>query len=141
MVKEKPSSFYRNHILLPIFISCTGWNMIRRTLGEAAPILIETNRLTQSNYALMNTVAFIVYGISKFVTSHIVKGNLFRIYSTIFLCVGIVAVFEGYLSSGVKPFYQSLFVLWVLNYALMGTLWPMICIIVKNWVPDEGELF
>lgn len=137
VVQEKTSSYYRNHILLPIFISCTGWNMIRRTLGEAAPILIENGMMNQSNYALMNTIAFIVYGLSKFITSHLAKGNLFQLYCILFLFVGIVSCFEGTLCLSSSSFIY-LFFFWVVNYALMGTLWPMICIIIKKWLPDEG---
>lgn len=137
VIQEKSSSYYRNHILLPIFISCTGWNMIRRTLGEAAPILIENGFINQSNYALMNTIAFIVYGLSKFITSHLAKGNLFKLYCILFLFVGIVSCFEGTLCSSSSSFIY-LFFFWVVNYALMGTLWPMICIIIKKWLPDEG---
>ena len=109
--------------------------MVRRTLGEAAPLLIKENTLKQSDYALINTVAFVMYGLSKFVTSHVIKGNLFKIYSIIFALVGIVGIIEGYVASN----FYSLFFLWTINYILMGTLWPIICIIIKNWLPDEGN--
>ena len=71
--------------------------MVRRTLGEAAPKLIDDGFLDQSNYASMNTVAFIIYGLSKFVTSHIAKTHLFLWYSILFGIVGVLTLLCGIL--------------------------------------------
>ena len=87
----------------------------------------------------MNTIAFVIYGLSKFITSHVAKGNLFNIYSILFSLVGIVSMIEGIVVSGETTSFFTLLTLWTLNYALMGTLWPIICIIIKNWLPDEGR--
>ena len=96
---KESRSFYFVHILLPLFMSCTGWNRVRRALGECAPHFIQRGFFTQSNYALMNTTAFIVYGLSKFITSHVVKGNLFRMYTLLFGMVGVLCSLEGLASS------------------------------------------
>lgn len=138
---NKSRSFYFFHILLPLFLSCTGWNMIRRALGECAPYFIQIGFFTQSNYALLNTTAFIVYGLSKFVTSHVVKGNLFVLYTILFGIVGIMCSLEGVASSATTGNYYAFFALWVTGYACMGTLWPIICIIFKQWVPDDCTSF
>ena len=29
------------------------------------------------------------------------------------------------------------FALWVVGYACMGTLWPILCIVFKQWLPDD----
>ncbi|KAM7453745.1 hypothetical protein BLSTO_05504 [Blastocystis sp. subtype 1] len=118
---KESRSFYFVHIPLPLFMSCTGWNMVRRALGECAPHFIQRGFFTQSNYALMNTTAFIVYGLSKFITSHVVKGNLFL----------------GLASSSTTGNYSVFFALWVVGYACMGTLWPILCIVFKQWLPDN----
>ena len=54
---KESRSFYFVHILLPLFMSCTGWNRVRRALGECAPHFIQRGFFTQSNYALVNTTA------------------------------------------------------------------------------------
>ena len=128
------------HILLPLFITCTGWNMVRRALGESAPNVIKQNFMNQANYATLNTSAFIVYGISKFVTSHVVKGNLFLLYTILFGIVGFMCSCEGFAASPTTGSFRSFFFLWVLNYMFMGTLWPIICIVFKQWVPDDCSL-
>ena len=115
--------------------------MVRRALGECAPHFIQRGFLTQSNYALMNTIAFIVYGLSKFVTSHVVKGNLFLLYSLLFGMVGVICSLEGLASSSTTGNYYVFFALWVVGYACMGTLWPIICIVFKQWLPDDCTLF
>lgn len=129
------TSFYVQKILFPLFLSCTSWNMVRRTLGEAAPKLIDEGFLDQSNYASMNTVAFIIYGLSKFVTSHIAKNHLFLWYSILFGIVGILTLLCGMFCSA---HYYLFFVSWVVNYMFMGTLWPIICIVFKRWFPESG---
>ena len=103
---KESRSFYFVHILLPLFVSCTGWNMVRRALGECAPHFIQREFFTQSNYALMNTTAFIVYGLSKFITSHVVKGNLFLVYTLLFGMVGILCSLEGLASSSTTGNYS-----------------------------------
>ena len=137
---KESRSFYFFHILLPLFMSCTGWNMVRRALGECAPHFIQRGFFTQSNYALMNTTAFIVYGLSKFITSHVVKGNLFRMYTLLFGMVGILCSLEGLASSSTTGNYSVFFALWVVGYAFMGTLWPILCIVFKQWLPDDCTL-
>ena len=134
---KESHSFYFIHILLPLFMSCTGWNMVRRALGEGAPHFIQRGFFTQSDYALMNTTAFIVYGLSKFITSHVVKGNLFRMYTLLFGMVGILCSLEGLASSSTTGNYSVFFALWVVGYACMGTLWPILCIVFKQWLPDN----
>ena len=134
---KESRSFYFVHILLPLFMSCTGWNMVRRALGECAPYFIQRGFFTQSNYALMNTTAFIVYGLSKFITSHVVKGNLFLVYTLLFGMVGILCSLEGLASSSTTGNYSVFFALWVVGYACMGTLWPILCIVFKQWLPDD----
>ena len=134
---KESRSFYFLHIPLPLFMSCTGWNMVRRALGECAPHFIQREFFTQSNYALMNTTAFIVYGLSKFITSHVVKGNLFRMYTLLFGMVGILCSLEGLASSSTTGNYSVFFALWVVGYACMGTLWPILCIVFKQWLPDD----
>ena len=114
-----------------------GWNRVRRALGECAPHFIQRGFFTQSNYALMNTTAFIVYGLSKFITSHVVKGNLFRMYTLLFGMVGILCSLEGLASSSTTGNYSVFFALWVVGYACMGTLWPILCIVFKQWLPDD----
>ena len=32
------------------------------------------------------------------------------------------------------------FALWVVGYACMGTLWPILCIVFKQWLPDNCTL-
>ena len=54
---KESRSFYFVHILLHLFMSCTGWNRVRRALGECAPHFIQRGFFTQSNYALVNTTA------------------------------------------------------------------------------------
>ncbi|KAK8831384.1 hypothetical protein WA577_001577 [Blastocystis sp. JDR] len=134
---KESHSFYFVRILLPLFMSCTGWNMVRRALGECAPHFIQRGFFTQSNYALMNTTAFIVYGLSKFITSHVVKGNLFRMYTLLFGMVGILCSLEGLASSSITGNYSVFFALWVVGYACMGTLWPILCIVFNQWLPDN----
>ena len=85
----------------------------------------------------MNTTAFIVYGLSKFITSHVVKGNLFRMYTLLFGMVGILCSLEGLASSSTTRNYSVFFALWVVGYACMGTLWPILCIVFKQWLPDD----
>ena len=137
---KESRSFYFVHILLPLFMSCTGWNRVRRALGECAPHFIQRGFFTQSNYALMNTTAFIVYGLSKFITSHVVKGNLFRMYTLLFGMVGILCSLEGVASSSTTGNYSVFFALWVVGYACMGTLWPILCIVFNQWLPDNCTL-
>ena len=134
---KESRSFYFVHILLPLFMSCTGWNMVRRALGECAPHFIQRGFFTQSNYALMNTTAVIVYGLSKFITSHVVKGNLFLVYTLLFGMVGILCSLEGLASSSTTGNYSVFFALWVVGYACMGTLWPILCSGFKQWLPDD----
>ena len=85
----------------------------------------------------MNTTAFIVYGLSKFITSHVVKGNLFRMYTLLFGMVGILCSLEGLTSSSTTGNYSVFFALWVVGYACMGTLWPILCIVFNQWLPDN----
>ena len=135
-----PSSFYALRILLPLFISCTGWNMIRRTLSEAAPKLIESKFLDQTNYATLNTLSFVVYGLTKFATSHIVKSRLFSLYSILFTIVGVFTFVCGMLCLQGPSMFPSFFCTWVLTYMCMGTLWPIICIIFKQWIPNNRTI-
>ena len=135
---HKSSSFYALHILLPLFLSCTAYSIVRRTIGEAAPKLISEGFMTQSNYAILNTSAFIIYGLSKFVTGRVAKSRLFLYYSILFLCVGIFTFFCGMFCGKGSSQFGSFFVAWVFNYMFMGTLWPIICIIFKQWLPDNS---
>ena len=80
---------------------------------------------------------FIVYGLSKFITSHVVKGNMFLMYTLLFGMVGILCSLEGLASSSTTGNYSVFFALWVVGYACMGTLWPILCIVFKQWLPDD----
>ena len=111
--------------------------MIRRTLGEAAPKLIESEFLDQSNYATLNTLAFVVYGLTKFATSHIVKSRLFALSSILFTVVGVFTFVLGMLCLQGPGAFPIFFGTWVLTYMCMGTLWPIICIIFKQWIPNN----
>ena len=135
---NKTSSFYALRILLPLFLSCTAYSIVRRTIGEAAPKLISEEFMTQSNYAILNTSAFIIYGLSKFVTGRVAKSKLFLYYSVLFLCVGIFTFFCGMFCGNGSSQFRSFFIAWVINYMFMGTLWPIICIIFKQWLPDHS---
>lgn len=131
----KPS--YGVQILLPLFLSCTAYNIVRRAIGEAAPALIETGFFERSDYAMINTVSFILYGLSKFFTSHLVKGNYFLLYSWISTVVCVLTFLCGITCSAVYPSFHLFFVLWSTNYIFIGSLWPIICIIIKQWIPDH----
>lgn len=141
VISRYSNSFYCKHILLPLFISCVAYNAVRRTLGEAAPTLIENGFFERSNYATINTVAFILYGLSKFFTSHIVRGNLFYLYSCLCIIVFVLTFLCGITCQGTYSSYVSFFIFWSLNYIVMGSLWPIICIIFKKWVPDDCIFF
>ena len=131
---RRTNSFYSVRILLPLFLSCICWNAIRRSLSEATPSFLQSGFFTQTDYALLNTLSFIVYGISKIVTSHFSRGNLFTQYSVLFLVVGCLTFFLSWCcSSGL--FYFSF--VWTINYMAMGTLWPVICLIFKKYLPDN----
>ena len=138
-VVGKSSSFYALRILLPLFLSCTSYNIVRRTIGEAAPKLIRDGFMSQSQYAILNTSAFIIYGLSKFVTGRVAKSNLFLLYSILFLFVGFFTLFCGMFCGEGSDRFGSFFLSWVVSYLFMGTLWPIICIIFKQWLPDNGK--
>ncbi|CBK20958.2 uncharacterized protein [Blastocystis hominis] len=86
---------------------------------------------------MINTVSFILYGLSKFFTSHLVKGNYFLLYSWISTVVCVLTFLCGITCSAVYPSFHLFFVLWSTNYIFIGSLWPIICIIIKQWIPDH----
>ena len=81
LAEKMDKSSYGVQILLPLFLSCTAYNIVRRAIGEAAPALIDNGFFERSDYAMINTVSFILYGLSKFFTSHLVKGNYFLFHT------------------------------------------------------------
>ena len=142
LAEKMVKTSYGVQILLPLFLSCTAYNIVRRAIGEAAPALIDNGFFERSDYAMINTVSFILYGLSKFFTSHLVKGNYFLLYSWISTVVCVLTFLCGITCSAVYPSFHLFFVLWSINYIFIGSLWPIICIIIKQWIPDHcSELF
>ncbi|PSU33180.1 MFS transporter [Photobacterium lutimaris] len=126
---DKKYKKLRKEILISIFFSYVVFYLTRKNFAAAMPAIFESTDLTATDFGVMSSMFYILYGAMKFVGGMMVdKINPRAMTGPALIAIGIINILFGF-SESVTAF----FIFFCLNAIVQGTSFPPMAKMMAEW--------